>query len=159
MERLLYIAGGGVAILLAAFAGLNGIRNPMDVRSDLLNERIGQVSPTSGVETNTGEVDYAALQASIASKGNLWQPLTTPPKAPSQTPDLQTYLQDVSIARGQVGSGAGIKVRIVTRDNPSGQWIGIGDRFRGVLIKAIDQRSVVFSLTFEGKEYLYTLTR
>jgi len=161
MQRIGYLIAFALIAGLAALIGLNVLSSPVDARREAFEIRLGDARASDPLAKFEEQVDYEEIQNSISSKSNLWAPLTKPKTVAAKPPDLEKMLEGVTISRNAVGSGADIKIKIMSQDNRNGQWVGVGGKVRGLTIKSIDGRrgAVKFMQLFQGREYTYTLTR
>lgn len=161
MPRVVYILAFAVMAGLAGLIGLNVLSGPVEARREALEIRLENAQINGSVAAPATVLDYENIQYVIAAKPDLWAPLTQAAKAAAAPPDLEKLLQGVTISRNTVGSGADVKIKIMTPENQAGDWVGVGDNLRGLAVKSIDARSgtVVFMTPFQGREYTFTLTR
>lgn len=161
MQRIVYGIGFAVLAGLAGLIGLNVLSSPVDARREALEFRLENARSQGSLMQPEEAVDYEEIQYSISAKPNLWAPLTKVAIAPAPPPNLEKILAGITISPNTVGSGADIKVKIMTPENRAGQWVTIGGNVRGLTVKSIKGRpvTVVFMLQFQGREYTFTLTR
>lgn len=134
---------------------------PVEARRESLEFRLENAQGSGTLASATQAVNYEDIQYAISAKPDLWAPLTEAAKAAIKPPDLEQILQGVTISRNTVGSGADVKIKIMTPENRAGEWVAVGSKVRGLTVKSIDGRrgSVVFVQPFQGREYAFTLTR
>lgn len=144
--------------LLAALWAIN-VRNPISRKRALLEESLAQVATAQTGLGVTPNLDYAGLQYKIADRPALWQPLTGTPAAVAAAPDLARMLTGVTVTRNVAGTADSLRIQLRLPGQSRGEWVRVGDSVNGLVIKAITDNAVVFSLTHEGKEYEYGLPR
>jgi type II secretory pathway component PulC len=158
MERIIFIAGCALLILIVGAVALFFVFNPMERHRVALAAELGKIQPED-VPFPKPSRDYEKWVQQIAGKPNLWKELVEapPPPEPVKPPDpkLEEMLKGVTIGRQQIGS----KVKIMKPDDQRGQFYTVGDTINGCTIKEISKTDVTFSLTFEGKELLYKMQR
>ncbi len=161
MPRIVYIAAFAIFAVLVGLMGMNLLSGPVEARRESLAFRLENAQSGGSVADTVEHLNYDDLQYAIAAKPDLWAPLTEAAKAAAKPPDLEKILQGVSISRNTVGSGADVKIKIMTPENRAGEWVAVGSKVRGLTVKSIDGRrgSVVFVQPFQGREYAFTLTR
>lgn len=160
MSRLYYIAAAAILAGLAGLILLSFLNGPIEARRDALAFRLENARAGGSLVVAEEAVDYEDIQYAIAAKPNLWAPLTTPARAAAKPPELDKLLSGVTISRSTVGSGADVKIKVMTPENRAGQWVVVGSKVRGLTVKSIDARrkSVTFAQQFQGREYTFTLT-
>jgi hypothetical protein len=160
MQRIGYLIAFALIAGLAVLIGLNVLSSPVEARREAFEIRLEEALTTNLLVKPSEQVDYEDIQHSITSKPNLWAPLTKVQRAAAKPPNLEQMLEGVSISRNTIGSGADIKIKIMSQDNRRGAWVSIGGNVRGLTVKSIDSRrkSVTFMKLFQGREYTFTLT-
>ncbi len=161
MLRIAYIASFALFAGIAGLIGYNLLNGPVDARRDSLEFQLENAKTGGSLMQVQEDVNYEEIQYAIAAKPNLWTPLTQVAKAAAKPPDLGKMLEGVTISRRTVGSGENVKISIITPENRAGQWVGIGGTLRGLTVKSIEPRGgkVVFMMSFQGREYTYSLSR
>ncbi|MBN2309535.1 MAG: hypothetical protein JXR94_11220 [Candidatus Hydrogenedentes bacterium] len=160
MERALYMAGFAVLALAAALLAANAVRSPVEARHAAFEDLLAGNAPSAPHIRVTPDLEYADVHRAISAQPKLWMPLVEAPPPEKQAPDMAKLLQGVEVTRDKMGSGETLKVRIrAGKDDRRGQWMGKGDKLKGMVIKAITDDAVVFGLTKDGVEYTHPLPR
>lgn len=158
MERTLIAAGGATLAAIIAFTGTLVAWNPVDARTKRMDRELAKIRPMS-VDFPKPNWDFDAWHESIVGKETLWKeivaPPPPPPPKPPDPPDPKEILQGVECTRMQIGD----KAKIKTPDNPKGSMYKVGDTIKGVSIKEINRKYVLFSLMYEGKELTLMMDR
>jgi hypothetical protein len=153
-----------LATVLMAGAAVSGlVMSPMNARRAELAENLAEASVVTLDIPETPVPDYEAMVSGINERPALWQPLVEkpapPPPPPPPPPDWNAILQGVEVTRQKIGSGADLKVRIITSPQSRGDWMQVGGRINDAVIKEITETHVVFSVMKDGKEWTHRLAR
>jgi hypothetical protein len=152
MERYLLQASVTVCLLIGLVIAVNAVRDPFAAARASLDQRLAETGPEPISFDAEPDWSYDEVVRQVTGRQALWQGLTPPPQAPPSGPDLERELEDVTISQ-QLGKGESVKVRIRTKDDPRGKFLGKGDQLRGATIREITPTSVVFYKNYDGKEY------
>lgn len=164
MNRLVYIQNQITRITLAIVAiifcaiVIRAIADPMRARAVDLDTRLAQIQPAAITFTQTSP-PVEQWQKDILGKPAIWSPIveapTQPATSPEAVPDLKALLADVIPTRQQVGA----KAKIITPENPKGDFMAVGEQIHNATIKDIARTSVTFSMNWKGKELTLTIPR
>ncbi len=163
IDRLVYLAGGLAVAAIAAFAALNFVTDPLEDRRTELQRRLDDSMFQPRAEVGDGRA-YVAWRGAVEARPALWQELVEPPPPPpppppkpEPCPDLQQMLQGVEATRQQIGSA----VKLITPDNPRGEFFEVGDTVNGVTLEAVSRQRVTFTIPCpqQNKTVTYELPR
>lgn len=157
-----------LVVVVSLGVGVAGVlRNPMEDRLPSFELDLAAIVYVPEEYKTDSDVDYGAIVLGIVGKPALWKELVPPPariapppKAP-KAPNFAKLLQNVAASARQelIDSEGRTLIQVKTPENHGGDWLGVGDKVRGVTIKEITGKAVVFSLISNDKEYTYSLPR
>lgn len=158
MERKYLAALAAVILLMAVAFGVRSMANPFVDRGAQLQARLNEIKPVE-VKLETGQSNFDRWKDTIISKPSVWKELIPkplpPPPPPPKPPNLKKMLAEVQVTR----QGFGDKVRIMTKEEPKGIFLGPGDSVAGLQIKEVTRQSVTFSLNWQGQELTEVVER
>lgn len=158
MERLSMYIGIGVLVVAGALLALGLVHDVKREDRALLEQRLAAV-PKHAAAEETMDWPWAEWEQNITANAKLWSGLVPPPPPPApppppppQRPDMAAMLKDVYPTRRGVGN----KVRIVTPQNPRGDYYSVGDAINGCTIERVEKTEVVFTLVWPAKNEVLT---
>lgn len=162
-DRILYIAAGGMVLLVFFQVVANALSDPMETRRIALSDRLLQGEARGAIDLRPSW-RFDEWQQSLQGKETLWRELVAPPPPPPPKPPTPEPcpppckgLEDVIASRHQIGG----KVKIILPDNPRGQFMEVGEMLYGARLESFDREFVVFHVYCEsqGKDLYCKLPR
>ncbi|HUW60437.1 MAG TPA: hypothetical protein VMZ06_05480 [Candidatus Bathyarchaeia archaeon] len=158
MERRYVIIVIAVLAVIAVAVGLRSALNPYRTRQAALQADLAQIKPVE-VKLQTKQANFARWKQAIGAKPAVWQELIPapppPPPPPPKPPNTKEKIAGLKVTR----QGIGDKVRIMSKENPKGVFLGPGDSINGMKIKEVTKTDVTFSLKWRDKELTETVHR
>jgi hypothetical protein len=154
MNRLLQTLGICAVLALVGVLVFNAINDPTAGRHAWLAQRLDDAR-TVPASAGQAEVDLGNLEKAIGAKSSLWRELVTAAPTPASAPDLRKMLEGVTATHQEVGA----KIKLVSKSNQRGEYVGQGDTFNGLIVKSVTPKEVLFSLIQNGQEYTLALPR
>lgn len=158
MERKYLAIVIAVLAVVAAAVGLRSAFNPYKARQAALEAELAQIKPVE-VKMETQQSSFDRWKQTIDSKPAVWQELIpappAPPPPPPKPPNTKEKIAGLKVTR----QGIGDKVRIMSKENPKGVFVGPGDSINGMEVKEVTKTSVTFSLEWNGQELTETVQR
>jgi hypothetical protein len=158
MERKYLIVMIAVLVAVVAAAGLRSAVNPYRARHAALESKLAEIKPVE-VKPETRQASFERWKQAIEAKPAVWQELIAPPPAPPPPPPKPPNVKEKLAGLKVTRQGIGNKVRIMSKENPKGAFLGPGDSINGVRIKEVTKAAVTFSLQWNGQELTETLQR
>lgn len=147
MDRILTISGLAVFAGVCAFLAQGAIWDPFSEDRIALEQRLVAVPSETRAEERV-IWPWAEWEKSITTNAKTWNalvpeppPVVAPPPPPAECDPIENMLQGVVPTR----RGMGDKVRIITPQNPRGDYYIVGDAINGCTIDAITKTEVTFS--------------
>lgn len=158
MERKYLILMIAVLAVFASAFGVKSVLNPYESRQASLQTELANIKPVE-VKHETLQANFDRWRQTIGGKPSVWQELVPapppPPPPPPKPPNVKDKLAGLKITRQGIGS----KVRIMSKENPKGVFVGAGDSINGLEVKEVTKTSVTFSLKWNGQELTETVRR
>ena len=161
MGRILLLIGLSAIACLGGALVFGAVRDPFAANREYLEQRLASVPPETR-EDRKVVWPWADWEKSIISRPDMWQALVPepppppPPKPPEpERPKMDEMLKDVTPTR----RGMGAKVRIITAQNPRGDYYQVGDNINGCVIDEVTKTEVVFSYYWAAKKEKLTLSK
>jgi len=158
MERRYVIIVIAVLAVIAVAVGLRSALNPYRTRQAALQADLAQIKPVE-VKLQTKQANLARWKQAIGAIPAVWQELIPapppPPPPPPKPPNTKEKIAGLKVTR----QGIGDKVRIMSKENPKGVFLGPGDSINGMKIKEVTKTDVTFSLKWRDKELTETVHR
>ncbi len=151
----------GVALFAAslAVAAYRVVASPVAAMERDLAQQIEEAQKTDTRYYTRAELNYDALEQTIAARKDLWGAIVKPPPPapPPPKPPVNVKAMLTGVKATRVGVGG--KVKIVTPEAPRGAFFSIGEVIRGATITAITPTEVEFTVDDNGKPVKDTLPR
>ena len=158
MEGIALKVGAVILVAIVVALGYFLMANPLDARRLQLAAELAEIKPIE-VDFHPPDWDFEAWERSIAEKPALWEELVEPPPPPKppppKPPNLGKMIAGVSASRQQIGK----KAKIITKNDPRGAFMAVGDVVGGLTIKEITKTEVILVLKWQGKELTTSLPR
>ena len=158
MERRYLIIVIAILAAVVVALGLRSALNPYKQREANLQDELAQIKPVE-VKPETQQENFARWKQTIDQKPAVWRELIPapppPPPKPPKPPNTKQMLKGLQVTR----QGFGDKVRIMSKANPKGAFLGPGDSINGMKIKEVTKTTVTFSLQWQGKELTEIIPR
>lgn len=163
MVKLITPIGILIALSLIAFGVVTFLDNPMDKRREILESNLALIQPVEEKWEIADNTDFSELRIDISGNNRLWEqlilPPPPPPPRPPSPPDLNKMLAGVTPTKQSFGAGKSLKLKIITKGSPKGEFFSVGDAINKVKIIAIDKEQVTFGLKFMGEQITHSIPR
>jgi len=153
-DRIIYIGGGGLAVLILLQIAMNAFGDPFESRRMELSDRLRQSQARGAVDLRPNW-SFAEWQQTLKGKDSLWRELVAaPPPAPAAPPAPEPCpppcerLKDVTASRHQIGG----RVKIILPSDPRGQFMEVGEVLNGATLESYDRDFVVFHVFCESQQ-------
>jgi len=161
VERLAYLLGALAVAAVLAFMVMNAVTDPLARERSWLETELRYVDKVPIAEIGGGS-NADRWGKTILAQEFLWESLIPPPPPPPpkpppkpKPPDIAKALEGVEASRAQIGN----KVKIITPDNPRGEWMALGETIKGATLEAITRTEVKFTMKWEGGKVAHTIAR
>lgn len=163
MEKFITPVGILIALSLIAYGVVTFLDNPMDKRWEVLESHLAKIQPVEEKWEIADNTDFSELRINISGNNRLWEqlilPPPPPPPRPPSPPDLNKMLAGVKPTKQSFGAGDSLKLKIITKESPKGEFFSVGDAINKVKIIAIDKENITFGLDFRGKQITHSIAR